>query len=99
MGVKEIYTALVYPAGQEERLKSSPSGYLLEVGCGMGTDALVFAREKFNVTGIDLAAGHLELASRLFNLHQETGVLRFGNAESLCFSDQTFGCVYSLGAL
>jgi ubiquinone/menaquinone biosynthesis C-methylase UbiE len=80
-------------------LKGSPTRHLLEVGCGMGTDALIFAREKFNVTGIDLAPGHLELAERLFNLYQETGVFQYGNAESLSFPDKTFGCVYSLGVL
>ncbi len=80
-------------------LKNSPSRYLLEIGCGMGTDALVFAEEKFHVTGIDLAHGHLELAEKLFNLYNESGIFRYGNAENICFSDQTFGCVYSLGVL
>ncbi len=75
-------------------LKSSPSRSHLEVGCGIGTDALVFVREKFHVTGIDLAPGHLELAKGLFNLYQETGSFKYGNAENICFPDQTFGCVY-----
>ncbi len=49
-------------------LKEGPSKNLLEVGCGMGTDSLVFERERFNVTGIDLAPAHLSLAEKLFEL-------------------------------
>lgn len=80
-------------------LKSGLSRNLLEVGCGMGTDALVFAQEGFDVTGIDLAPSHLELAERLFKLYEVKGRFLEGNAENLPFSDSSFGCIYSFGVL
>ena len=80
-------------------LNNGPSKEFLEVGCGMGTDTLVFAKEGFNVTGIDLTPDHIVLAKRLFRLYNTTGVFNEGNAESLPFSDNSFGCVYSYGVL
>ncbi len=80
-------------------LKGSPSGKLLEVGCGMGTDTIVFFKEGFEVTGIDLTPAHIELAKRLFQIYGATGVLAEGNAEKIFFPDESFGCVYSFGVL
>jgi len=80
-------------------LKPSPSGKLLEVGCGMGTDAFVFAREGFRVIGIDLASAHLELAKQLFSLYGMRGDFALGNAEELPFPSGRFGAAYSFGVL
>ena len=80
-------------------LEKGPSRDLLEVGCGMGTDSLIFAQEGFNITGIDLAPAHLELAEGLFKHYQLTGSFIEGNAEGLPFPDHRFGCVYSFGVL
>lgn len=80
-------------------LKEGPSKNLLEVGCGMGTDSLVFEREGFNVTGIDLAPAHLSLAEKLFGLYRLSGSFTVGNAQILPFPSDTFGCVYSFGVL
>jgi ubiquinone/menaquinone biosynthesis C-methylase UbiE len=80
-------------------LQASPDNSLLEVGCGMGTDTIVFAKSGFEVTGIDLAPGHLHLAERLFELYHTPGKFLQGNAEDLPFPNQKFGCVYSFGVL
>ena len=80
-------------------LKQSPSHDFLEIGCGMGTDTIVFEREGFNVTGIDLTPAHLALAEKLFSLYNSRGVFIKGNAEALPFDDNSFGCVYSFGVL
>ena len=80
-------------------LKTSPNTRLLEVGCGMGTDAFVFAREGFHVTGIDLASAHLELAKQLFSLYGLSGDFALGNAEELPFPSGRFGSAYSFGVL
>jgi SAM-dependent methyltransferase len=80
-------------------LKEAPSRDLLEVGCGMGTDSLVLAQEGFDITGIDLAPAHLELAESLFEYYHLTGRFMEGNAEDLPFPNDRFGCVYSFGVL
>ena len=80
-------------------LKKSPNKNLLEVGCGMGTDSLVMANNGFDVMGIDLSSGHLELSKILFRLYEKKGSFMKGNAEILPFPDNSFGCVYSYGVL
>ncbi len=80
-------------------LKTRSSPNILEVGCGMGTDALVFAREGFKVTGLDITPAHLVLAEKLFDLYNAPGTFVEGNAEALPFSDNAFDCVYSFGVL
>ena len=80
-------------------LKLSPSNDFLEVGCGMGTDTIVFEREGFKVTGIDLTPAHLTLAEKLFVLYNSRGTFIRGNAEKLPFEENSFGSVYSFGVL
>lgn len=80
-------------------LKKASSANLLEIGCGMGTDSLVFAQNGFNVTGVDITPAHLYLARKLFNLYQSDGTFYKGNAEQLSFPDNSFSCVYSYGVL
>jgi len=80
-------------------LKKAPSKNLLEVGCGMGTDSFVLNKNGFDVTGIDLSSGHLKLAKKLFRLFAKKESFMKGNAETLPFPDNSFGCVYSYGVL
>ena len=57
---------------------------LLEVGCGIGTDLVRFARGGAIVSGIDLSETAIELARRNFHLHGLTPYeLRTANAEAL----------------
>ncbi|PIO49117.1 MAG: hypothetical protein CMR00_00005, partial [[Chlorobium] sp. 445] len=42
---------------------------LLEVGCGLGTDLLQFARHGAHVTGIDLTEESIALAKQRFELY------------------------------
>jgi SAM-dependent methyltransferase len=80
-------------------LKKAASDNLLEVGCGMGTDSLVWDKNGFKVTGIDLTPAHLDLAKKLFDLYHAVGTFFEGNAEQLTFPDNSFDCVYSYGVL
>lgn len=80
-------------------LKKAASANLLEVGCGMGTDSLVWDRNGFRITGVDLTPAHLDLAKRLFDLYHAAGNFLEGNAEQLAFPDNSFDCVYSYGVL
>ncbi len=72
---------------------------LLEVGCGMGTDLLQYARGGAVVTGLDLTLHHLELACKRFGLFRQSGTFVNGDAERLPFPDQSFDFVFSNGVL
>lgn len=80
-------------------LKMAPNRSLVDIGCGMGTDSLVLVQHGFQVTGIDLAPGHLKLARQLFALYQVSGTFVEGNAERMPFPEREFGCASSFGVL
>jgi ubiquinone/menaquinone biosynthesis C-methylase UbiE len=90
---------IYYFPSMTEWLNGSPSKKLLEIGCGMGTDALVFAQQGFSITGIDLSPVHIDLADKLFTLYSLPGNFLKGNAENTPIPDNSFGCVYSFGVL
>lgn len=73
---------------------------LLEVGCGIGTDLVRFARGGAHVTGVDLSSTAIGLAERNLALH---GVgaedLRVANGEALPFADASFDTVYAHGVV
>jgi len=72
---------------------------ILEVGCGIGTDLLEFARGGAAVTGLDLTPRHLQLAQLRFDLFGQKVNLVNGDAETLCFTDNSFDFVFSNGVL
>jgi ubiquinone/menaquinone biosynthesis C-methylase UbiE len=72
---------------------------LLEVGCGMGTDLLQFARGGARVTGLDYTPRSIEIARRRFGVYGVPGDFVLGDAENLSFPDASFDIVYSNGVL
>ncbi len=72
---------------------------VLEIGCGLGTDLLQFARAGAYVTGVDLTPRAVELTSRRLALYGYGGRIEIGDAESLHFADETFDLVYAHGVL
>ena len=73
---------------------------LLEVGCGIGTDLVRFARGGALVTGVDLSETAIDLAKRNFALHDAAAVdLRVANGEALPFADASFDVVYGHGVV
>lgn len=72
---------------------------LLEIGCGLGTDLLQFARAGARVTGVDLTPQSIELAKKRFALENQAADLRVADAERLPFENETFDAVYSFGVL
>ena len=72
---------------------------VLEIGCGLGTDLLQFARAGAQVTGIDLTPRSVELTSRRFELYGVKGHFEVGDAENLNFANEIFDLVYSHGVL
>ena len=72
---------------------------VLEIGCGLGTDAAQFAQAGARYTGIDLTDAAVNLARRRFELFNLPGSFRVADAERLDFPDNTFDLVYSHGVL
>jgi len=73
---------------------------LLEVGCGIGTDLVRFARGGARVTGVDLAPTAIDLARKNFELHGfAADELRVANGEALPYGDGTFDVVYGHGVI
>ncbi len=72
---------------------------LLEVGCGLGTDTLQFARNGALTTGVDLTENSVAFAEKRFALYGVPGEFRTADAENLPFPDDTFDVVYSFGVL
>jgi SAM-dependent methyltransferase len=72
---------------------------LLEVGCGMGTDLLQFARGGAKVTGVDLTPRSIEISRQHFAVCGESGQFAIADGEHLPFADESFDVVYSNGVL
>lgn len=74
---------------------------VLEIGCGMGTDAVNFARAGARYTGADLSSVSLDLARKRFEVYGLKRTLIEANAEAL---DQhlpasSFDLIYSFGVI
>ncbi len=74
---------------------------VLELGCGIGTDALNFARHGADYTGLDLSPASLAIARQRFAVNGLSGTFLEGNAEGATASvpGQTFDLVYAFGVL
>lgn len=72
---------------------------LLEIGCGLGTDLLQFARGGAQVTGVDLTPASIELVKMRFALEKLPVDAQVADAERLPFADNSFDVVYSFGVL
>lgn len=72
---------------------------LLEVGCGMGTDLLQFARGGAHCTGVDLTPRSVEISRHRFGVYGMRGDFLVSDGERLPFADESFDVVYSNGVL
>ncbi len=72
---------------------------LLEVGCGVGTDLVRFAKAGALVTGIDLSEVAVDLAHRNFARRELLAHLQVMNGEAMQFEDNSFDVVYAHGVL
>lgn len=73
--------------------------HLLEVGCGIGTDLVRFARGGAICTGVDLSQTAIDLARKNVDLHGQAATLQVGNGEALEFPDASFDVVYAHGVV
>jgi SAM-dependent methyltransferase len=79
------------------------SGYrgrrLVEVGCGIGTDLVRFARGGAHVVGVDLSETAVKLARANLDTHEVPGALVLGDGARLPFSDDSIDVCYAHGVL
>jgi SAM-dependent methyltransferase len=74
---------------------------VLEVGCGIGTDAVNFVRAGAIYTGVELSEKSLSIAKKRFDIFGLEGELVLGNAENLnqLIGPKKFDLVYSFGVI
>jgi 2-polyprenyl-3-methyl-5-hydroxy-6-metoxy-1,4-benzoquinol methylase len=76
---------------------------VLEIGCGIGTDTINFARAGAEVTAVDLSDKSLEVARQRAEVYGLQDRVRFycGNAEELStfMPVETYDLVYSFGVI
>jgi len=74
---------------------------VLELGCGIGTDAIRFAKAGAFYSGIELSSQSLSIAKKRFEIYGLEGQLTLGNVEtcSEIFSKGEFDLIYSFGVL
>lgn len=76
---------------------------VLEIGCGIGTDTINFARSGARVTAIDLSSESIAIASRRAEVFGVSDRIRFicGNAERLreILPPEKFDLIYSFGVI
>jgi len=69
---------------------------VLEIGCGVGNDALRFVKEKAIYTGIDLTEQSIFLTQAKIG---NQGQVKVMNAEFMDFPDNYFDMIYSWGVI
>lgn len=72
---------------------------VLDVGCGIATDGIRFARAGARYTGVDRSPTALGLARRRFVLEQVDGQFVEASATQLPFDDEAFDLVWSNGVI
>jgi SAM-dependent methyltransferase len=72
---------------------------VLEIGCGVGTDLVRFARSGAAVTGVDLSQTAVDLARRNLQAHGCSGEVRLADGGRTPFPEKSFDLVYCHGVL
>jgi ubiquinone/menaquinone biosynthesis C-methylase UbiE len=72
---------------------------VLEIGCGIGSDAEQFAKAGAIYTGVDLTESAVSITKERFEIFGLSGLIRKADAEALPFDDNSFDHVYSFGVI
>jgi ubiquinone/menaquinone biosynthesis C-methylase UbiE len=76
-----------------------PRKKVLEIGCGIGTDASQWAKGSAEYTGVDLTEKAVSVARKRFEIYGYQGESQTADAEDLPFESESFDIVYSFGVL
>lgn len=81
--------------------KSWEGKKVLEVGCGLATDGINFARCGAEYSATDLSVESLNLAKKRFEVYNEKGKFYLGNSEELSsfLPSETYDLIYSFGVI
>ena len=107
LGTREFFEAIerhryqVYAPWMPETMgfNKFPGAKLLEIGCGMGSDLVQFARGGAYCTGVDLTPRSVEITRHRFVLYGLEGDFVLSDGERLPFASESFDVVYSNGVL
>ena len=72
---------------------------VLEVGLGLGTDILQFAKNGSRVYGIDLTQNSVDTVKKRFQLYNLDGEFKVASFKEIPYEDNTFDIVYCFGVL
>jgi SAM-dependent methyltransferase len=74
---------------------------VLEIGCGVGTDSVNFARAGANLTVVELSEKSLEICRRRFDVYGLKSRFYLGNAEELVsfLPVEKYDLIYSFGVI
>jgi len=74
---------------------------VLEIGCGLATAGINFARNGADYTGVELSKESLDLAKKRFEVYNLNGNFHEGNAENLSefLPKEKFDLIYSWGVI
>jgi len=108
VGTKEYFDEV-----EARRYKIEPHSYVfadfqswkglrvLEIGCGIGTDAVSFCRAGADYTGIDLSEESVKICQQRLDVFGLTGRVFAGDAEQLdtLLAGEKFDLIYSFGVI
>jgi len=84
----------------DAEFRHHPGEKVLEVGCGLGTDLVEYAKHGALVSGVDLGQEQVDLPRLNLQLHHlPCDSMLPADAENLPFADGSFDLVYSFGVL
>lgn len=74
---------------------------ILEIGCGIGTDSINFARAGANLTAVDISSESLEICQRRFEAYGLEANFYHGNTENLSsfLPLEIYDLIYSFGVI
>ncbi|MEW6001531.1 MAG: class I SAM-dependent methyltransferase [Nitrospirota bacterium] len=91
--IKKYHDEAYTLSNQVINLPSLEGKSVLEIGCGIGLDALEYARNGARVTAIDLSPICVELTKKYFAYNNLKGTIEVQNAEYLPYEDESFDVV------